>query len=240
MGLTVASLLILYSVGVISLIPSYLWLFALAGLIGAVIALVHSAFTTQDPVGRAQLRWAGSAFVVGILFFVVSFPPAFGWVSDPVAFWLTTASTLASPIIVLGLAIAILRYRLFDIDIIIRRTATYAVLVAILVLVYFGSVVVLQQLFVLATGQRSEIITILSTLAIAALFVPLRNRVQDVINQRFNRNKYNAQQVLQQFGEAVRDETDLDKLTGELVHVVQETMQPRSMSLWLKRDKRDR
>ena len=143
------------------------------------------------------------------------------------------AAALAIPI---AIGIAILRYRLFDIDIIIRRTVTYAVVVALLLLVYFGSVILLQQLFANLTGERSEIITIVSTLAIAVLFIPLRNRVQNVIDKRFNRNKYNAQQVLQKFAVTVRDETDLDRLSAEMLNVVNETMQPKNVSLWLKKD----
>lgn len=132
------------------------------------------------------------------------------------------------------LTIAILRSRLWDIDIIIRRTVTYTILVAIWLLVYFGGVILAQQLFANITGQRSEVITVISTLAIAALFIPLRNRIQNTIDQRFYRKKYDAQQVLAKFAVTVRDETDLDKLTGELLDAVNETMQPKSASVWLK------
>ena len=97
-----------------------------------------------------------------------------------------------------------------------------------------------QQVFATLSGQRSEIITVLSTLAIAALFVPLRARVQAAVDRRFYRKKYDAQQVMQKFSQTVRDETDLEKLTGELVHVVQETMQPKSVTVWLKQDSRPR
>lgn len=140
----------------------------------------------------------------------------------------------------LSIGIAILRYRLWDIDVIVRRTVTYAIVVAFLLIIYFGSVILLQQLFAALTGERSEIITILSTLVIAALFIPVRNRVQNAIDKRFNRQKYNAQQVLQKFAVTVRDETDLEKLTSELVNVVNETMQPKSVSVWLKDAKRKR
>jgi hypothetical protein len=92
----------------------------------------------------------------------------------------------------------------------------------------------LQQLFASLTGQNNEIITVVSTLAIAALFVPLRNWIQNAIDRRFYRKKYDAQQVLQEFGETVRDETDLENLTGRLIEVVSETMQPKSVSVWLK------
>lgn len=142
-----------------------------------------------------------------------------------------------------AIAVAILRYRLWDIDLLIRRTVTYSTLTALLLLVYFGSVIVLQQIFSSVTGSlQNEIVTVLSTLAIAALFVPLRNRIQVEIDKRFNRKKYDAQKVLQDFAQTVRDETDLDKLTGRLVQVVDETMQPRSVSVWLKmtNDKRQR
>jgi hypothetical protein len=100
--------------------------------------------------------------------------------------------------------------------------------------VFFGSVVVLQQIFAGLTGSgQDELVTVLSTLAIAALFVPVRNKIQDVIDRRFNRKKYDAQKVMEKFGETVRDETDLERLTAELVNVVQETMQPEGVSVWL-------
>lgn len=142
--------------------------------------------------------------------------------------------TLAVVGIPISIGIAILRYRLYDIDIIIRRTLVYGVLTAALALFYLGSVVVLQELFRLLTGQSSEIAIIVSTLAIAALFVPLRRRVQDWIDRRFYRRKYDAAKVLATFGATVRDEVELNKLTSELLSVVAETMQPTHSSLWVK------
>ncbi len=134
----------------------------------------------------------------------------------------------------LGVGVALLRHRLYDIDILIRRTLQYTLLTALLALVYFGTILVLQTLFDSLTDRQSPVVIVLSTLLIAALFTPLRHRVQDVIDRRFFRKKYDATQVLATFAVTARDETDLDKLTGELGRVVHETMQPESVGIWLK------
>ncbi len=150
-------------------------------------------------------------------------------------FWFQVPVIFGFAFVFIALGIAILRYRLYDIDIIIRRTLVYSVLTVILALIYFGAVVLLQQLFRLMTGAGGDIAIIISTLAIAALFNPLRHRVQDTIDHRFYRRKYDAQQVVARFGATVRDEVELDKLTDELLTVVGETMQPTQVALWLKK-----
>lgn len=130
-------------------------------------------------------------------------------------------------------AVALLRHRLFDIDALVRKTTLYVFVTGLLALVYFGIVVVLQRLLSPVTGD-SDVVVVLSTLAIAALFLPLRRRIQDFIDRRFYRRKYNAEKVLAQFAATVRDETDLDALTAELLRVIQETMEPESIYLWLR------
>ena len=135
----------------------------------------------------------------------------------------------------LGVGVALLRYRLYDIDILIRRTLQYTLLTGLLALVYFGSIVLLQTIFGSVAGEQSPVVIVLSTLLIAALFTPLRRRVQEVIDRRFYRRKYDAQQVLAQFAITARDETDLDSLTAALSQVVGETMQPEGVAIWLKR-----
>ena len=147
--------------------------------------------------------------------------------------WFFSIFTLLSMPAVI--TIAILRYRLWDIDLIIRRTLQYSVLSGLLALTYFGLIIVLQSAFTALTGQRDNpFITVISTLAIAGLFFPLRKRVQDFIDRRFYRKKYDAAKVIADFAATARDETDLDKLTARLVEVVEETMQPESVQLWLK------
>jgi len=141
---------------------------------------------------------------------------------------------LVATMIPLSIGISILRYQLFDIDLIIRRTLTYSLLSLLLASVYFGSILLLQTIFSSLTGQRSPIAIVLSTLAIAALFTPLRSRVQDFIDRRFYRRKYDAERVLAQFAETARDEVDMEKLSGALLGVVEETMQPEYLSLWLR------
>jgi uncharacterized integral membrane protein len=133
----------------------------------------------------------------------------------------------------LAVTVAVLRYRLYDIDLIIRRTLQYALLTGLLALFYFGSVVVLQSLAEDLTGEQSPLVIVLSTLAIAALFSPLRVRIQDFIDRRFYRNKYDAEKALAQFADAARDEVDVDQLTAALVNVVEETVQPEKVSLWI-------
>ncbi len=202
----------------------------------AAIASIILRLRRAGGVERQQIKWFTFC---AALFGIVG-------LSYPLAEILTPASSIPKFVdydIVVGVAalpftvaIAILRYRLWDIDIIIRRTLIYSVLTGTLALVYFGSVVLLQQAFRTLTGQQqSEIVIVLSTLAIAALFAPLRRRVQDVIDRRLYRRKYDAAKTLAAFSATVRDEVDLNKLTERLLQVVEETMQPASVSLWLRK-----
>ncbi len=199
------------------------------------VCLVHNFLTVRDPVARAQLRWLalglglGMAIpLLGVMPFLFVFPDS--PLRDPIVNVMSYAILLAP----ICLAIGIVRYRLFDIDVIIRRTTSYAIITALLALVYLGSVVVLQRLFGELTGENSTAAVVFSTLLIAALFLPVRRRVQDAIDRRFNRTRYNAEKTLERFAATARDETDLDALLAELVAVIQQTMEPESVSVWLK------
>ena len=127
-------------------------------------------------------------------------------------------------------------YRLYDIDRIINRTLVYGPLTAILVVLYFGGVIVLQYAFRALTGSNSQLAIVASTLLIAALFNPLRRRVQNFIDHSFYRRKYDAAKTLEAFSTKLRDETDIDPLNSELLLTVRETMQPEHVSLWLRPD----
>jgi hypothetical protein len=146
--------------------------------------------------------------------------------------WLNLTLT----IVPLSLSIAILRYRLYDIDTVINRTLVYGSLTVMLGLVYLGSVVSLQYASRVLTGheEQQQLVIVVSTLAIAALFNPLRRRIQFFIDRRFDRRKYDARKSLEEFSARLRDETDLEALNNELVGVVRETMQPEHVSLWLR------
>jgi len=187
-------------------------------------------FRQARAVEREQIKWL---FYAGAIF-VVFYAPSFigDTYSQAENLWnlLLPIGMMAIPV---AIAIAILRYNLYDIDLIIRRTLQYAILTGLLALVYFSSVVLLQNLFETFAGQQSPLVIVISTLAIAALFNPLRLRVQTFINRRFYRQKYNAEQTLANFAAIARDEVDLDKLTASLVRVVEQTMQPESISVWI-------
>ena len=207
------------------------WIGTMLMMLASLVSLGHSVLTMRDSVSRAQLLWAFGGFALGIGLFLFNFPAAFGWVGEA-AYGFTIVASLGIPVMGLGLTMAVLRYRLFDIEVIIRRTTAYAILTALLALVYFGSVIVLQRLLTPLTGNSAPAV-VLSTLLIAALFLPLRRRVQALIDRRFFRRKYDAEKVLGRFAQTVRDETDLDALTTELARVIQETMQPEHVSVWL-------
>jgi hypothetical protein len=173
------------------------------------VALVVSAaivtYPVSEAIGSVWLKWIGFVpFIVGVM----SIPISMG--------------------------IAITRYRLYEIDIIINRTLVYGTLTATLLVIYFGAVVLLQRLLVALTGEKSTLAVVASTLVIAALFSPLRRRIQSFMDRRFYRRKYDSRKTLEAFSAKLRDETDLQTLNNDLVGVVRETMQPTHVSLWLR------
>lgn len=230
----------------VSMLNAFVFVITLGLVTSAIASQVYRYFRHSDAVARQQTKWIAYSMILFVIMLPIAvapfaFPNLLAGHGATGLFWtllIRTSSILLINVFPLAIAIAILRYRLWDIDIIIRKTLTYAIVVALLLIVYFGSVVLLQQIFANVTGQRSEVVTVISTLVIAALFVPLRNRIQNSIDKRFYRKKYDAQHVLQKFAVTVRDETDLDRLSGELLNVVNETMQPKNVSVWLKADGR--
>ncbi len=208
-------------------------LFALA-LIAAASLVVR--LLRSKGVERQQVKRFAYAVVVlatsTTLAYVVSEALGVGWLGG-VSSILVIASLVGLPV---AMCIAILRYHLYNIDLIINRTLVYGSLTAVLVLVYLASVVLFQELFRTFTGQKSQLVVVASTLAIATLFNPLRRRIQGFIDRSFYRRKYDAVRTLEAFSAKLRDETNLDALSGNLIEVVEETMRPAHVSLWLRLD----
>ena len=140
----------------------------------------------------------------------------------------------------LSIGMAMLRSRLWDIDSLINRTLVYGILTALLALMYFGLIFALQYLLRGIINRNNDVVIVVSTLAIAALFQPLRRRIQSIIDRRFYRRKYDAARILAAFSDTMRDEVDLSKLSEHLLNVVQETMQPAHISLWLRETNQER
>ena len=191
---------------------------------------------------RAQIKWialAASLVGVGFCFVIIMsviMPDAAGGTRPLWQKLLEDAVTLSFAGVPVAVGFAVLRYRLYDIDVVINRTLVYGTLTVALAVVYVGSVVSLQYVLRALTGQESQLAVVASTLAIAALFNPLRRRIQSFIDRRFYRRKYDAVKTLAAFNSRLRDETDLDPLSNDLVGVVRETMQPAHVSLWLRPD----
>jgi hypothetical protein len=178
---------------------------------------------------RQQIKWlayGGTVMVGGVCVGALAIP----W-NVPASIAIMSVSLLGLPVFT---GIAIVRHHLYDIDILINRTLVYATLTATLALVYFGGVTGLQRLLSPVMGEGNGLAVVASTLLIAALFNPLRRRIQAFIDRRFYRSKYDARKTLESFSAKLRDETDLEALNDELVKVVRETMQPGHVSLWLR------
>jgi hypothetical protein len=209
-------------------------------LLSCLFAQVYRFARVSAPAERQQTKWVVFGFVVllGLLVAVTLVEPLApklllsGSLSDILIDFTAFLLVMLIPI---TFAIAILRYRLWEIDVIIRRTLTYSLLTAGLAAAYLASVLVLQGVLGMATGERqTPLVTVLSTLMIAGLFSPMRRRVQAFIDRRFYRRKYDAARTLAAFGAALRSEVELDRLTSQLLGVVDETMQPAQASLWLR------
>jgi hypothetical protein len=193
---------------------------------------------------RQQIKWIAFAASVVVMLYAIAMIaslvfPEESWTTAGSVWWLNllTYAVLSSfTLIPIAVGIAVLKYRLYEIDLLINRALVYGTLTVSLVLVYVGGVAATQTVFRLLTGQEQQpqLAVVASTLAIAALFNPLRRRVQEFVDRRFYRKKYDAAKTLEEFGARLRDETDIETLSSNLVAVARETVQPAHVSLWLR------
>ena len=219
----------------ISIVSSLLLLFALLASFAAPFIRMRSARGQE----RQQLKWfafagpAGLAIILAPTLVLLLFPGIKANNEDTgnVGSIVWALGPMALPV---AATIAIVRYRLYDIDLIIRRTLVYSLLTVVLVTIYLGSVLLLQQLFRTLTGQTSDLAIIASTLGSSVMFNPLRWRIQDAVDRRFYRRKYDPGRVLDSFGSYLRDEVDRDRLSDALLDVVNDTLHPAHASLWLR------
>jgi hypothetical protein len=223
------------------LLNNIIWLSELACIF---VAMIYRYQRMSSPIQRQQTKWivfGGAATILIVMVF--NFPflifPALSRTGSLYGLFLATINTLVLLPDILSFAIAILRYRLWEIDVIINRTLVYGTLTGTLALVYFGLVIGLQALLRGIISQDNSVAIVISTLAIAALFQPLRHRLQRVIDRRFYRSKYDAAKIIEAFSATLRHEVDLDQLRADLVAVVEETMQPTFVSLWLRPTQHD-
>ena len=207
-------------------------------LIILTLAQLYRYFRVSNTLERQQTKWVAFSFFISM---VVGFGGQVFLHSSPsilinglLNVLISNSYTFVSLLIPISLGMAMLRYRLWDIDVIINRTLVYGILTILLALVYFGLIFALQYLLRGIINQNNDVAIVVSTLVIAAMFQPLRHRIQQVIDRRFYRSKYDAARTLEAFSATLRNEVDLDQLRNHLISIVQETMQPAHVSLWLK------
>jgi hypothetical protein len=221
--------------------PGYVEGFVFMGLVLSLVgSQVYRYRRISIPRQRRQTKWvvSGSAVAICSLFGLLTplflSPPTLGAVSPFVLSLASALLPLPMLLIPLSIGVAVLRSGPFDIDVVINRALVYATLTATLAVLYVGGVVGLQRLLSPLFGESNQLAIVASTLAIAALFNPLRRRIQTIIDRCFYRKKYDARRTLEDFSARLRDETDLEQLNAELLSVVRATMQPEHVSLWLK------
>jgi hypothetical protein len=210
------------------------WIVGLLALAVACAVALFVRYRRANATEREQIKWLLYACAMFLVVYVGGFVSGLGGTASLGGYIWGVFFGLSVIALPAAIGIAILRYRLYDIDVVINRTLVYGALSTILVALYFGGIVVLQWVFVLLTGQQSTLAVVASTLLIAALFTPLRRRIQSFIDKRFYRRKYDARKTLEAFSARLREETNLDAVSDDLVGVVRETMQPAHVSLWLR------